>query len=250
MRKIFLLLLFFVNSIVSISQSADDIVAKYVAARGGEDSSKAIQTLLMKGSRSINGLVSQVQMVIEQDKFYRMDFEWPWGKGFEVLTSYPTKAGAKMTRKGLVRLSDKEIASKWFRTDIEGGLIDYAAKGHSVALIGKEDVGGKPAYKIKFTSNTGAEVFYWIDVATFFKVQSAVQELIQVKDSSGNWSEKAVQDTIQYQNYRAVNGVLFPFAQVLRQYVAETGQLLLTVSTFYNKIEANLPIPAKLYKLK
>ena len=39
--------------------------------------------------------------------------------------------------------------------DTQGSLVDYKAKGHSVEYLGKEDVEGTEAHKLKLTHKSG-----------------------------------------------------------------------------------------------
>ena len=45
----------------------------------------------------------------------------------------------------------EELAEAQDNLDAQGELIDYAAKGHKVELIGKEDVEGTECFKLKVT---------------------------------------------------------------------------------------------------
>jgi len=86
---------------------------------------------------------------------------------------------------------------------IEGALFDYKAKGYNVELMGKEDLDGSPAYKIKIAKKSGNVSYEFIDAKTFLAVKStgkrkqAGQE-IDVESTTGN--------------YKAVNGVMMPFS--------------------------------------
>jgi len=86
---------------------------------------------------------------------------------------------------------------------IEGALFDYKAKGYNVELMGKEDLDGSPAYKIKIAKKSGNVSYEFIDAKTFLAVKStgkrkqAGQEM-EVESTTGN--------------YKAVNGVMMPFS--------------------------------------
>ncbi len=55
--------------------------------------------------------------------------------------------------------------------ELGGPLIDYAAKGNKVALIGNEAVEGHPAYKLLVTLRNGEKRNVWVDAASFLEVK-------------------------------------------------------------------------------
>src|SRR5690348_10226564 len=55
---------------------------------------------------------------------------------------------------------------------IDGALVDYESKGNTVELIGKQDVDGVPAYKLKVTKKSGTVEYDYIDAKTFLPIKS------------------------------------------------------------------------------
>ena len=51
--------------------------------------------------------------------------------------------------------------------DLDGPLVDYAAKGTRIELAGMEKVEGRDTYKLKLTMKNGAALHVWIDAETF-----------------------------------------------------------------------------------
>jgi hypothetical protein len=86
---------------------------------------------------------------------------------------------------------------------MDGPIIDYKAKGNSVELLGKEDVEGSPAYKLKVTLKNGDVSYVYIDAET----------ALQVKETSKRKQQGSEIEVDSYlTNFKPVNGVLFPFA--------------------------------------
>jgi outer membrane lipoprotein-sorting protein len=54
---------------------------------------------------------------------------------------------------------------------MEGPLVDYAAKGTKVVLVGVEPVDGHDAYKLKLTTKSGKVQHVWIDAHSFLDVK-------------------------------------------------------------------------------
>src|SRR5205823_8725319 len=64
-----------------------------------------------------------------------------------------------------------EAKSEAAKADIEGPLLDYAAKGTQVGLEGMEPVDGHNAYKLKVTPKNGEVQHIWIDAQSFLDVK-------------------------------------------------------------------------------
>jgi len=55
------------------------------------------------------------------------------------------------------------------QADLDGPLVDYAAKGTSIELAGMEEVEGRDTYKLKLTMKNGAALYVWIDAYKFLR---------------------------------------------------------------------------------
>src|SRR5207302_3232127 len=62
----------------------------------------------------------------------------------------------------------KSSAGQW---DLEGPLVDSAAKGTKVALEGIDPVEGKDAYRLKLTMKSGEVQHVWIDAHSYLDVK-------------------------------------------------------------------------------
>jgi outer membrane lipoprotein-sorting protein len=94
----------------------------------------------------------------------------------------------------------KASAGKW---DMDGPLIDYAAKGTKVALEGVEKVEGRDAWKLKLTLKDGAVQHVWIDQKSFLDVK--------VEGTPRRMDGKMHTVWIMQSDFRSVQGVTLPF---------------------------------------
>jgi outer membrane lipoprotein-sorting protein len=87
--------------------------------------------------------------------------------------------------------------------DLDGYLIDYAAKGTTVALVSTEKVGGRDNYKLKLTLKNGYSLHVWVDAQTYLetKMDGTPRRL------DGEYRPVEV----YLSDYRSVNGVMVPF---------------------------------------
>jgi len=105
-----------------------------------------------------------------------------------------------------------EIASRG--EDLDGPLMDYAAKGSRVELDGTEKVEGHPTYKLKIIEKTGRTLHVWVDAETF--LEAKVDGQPRVLDGTEHPVE------VYYRDYRSVNNLKIPF--VLETRVLSVGK--------------------------
>jgi len=210
--------------------SAGEIVSKNVAARGGLQTWRGIQTLSMSGKMQAGGNnqpplpsylprhgqppVAQPKPAAQVELPFRTDLKRSRKLRVELdfngQTAVQVYDGANgwMMRPYLNR-SDYEpytadqtkVASE--QADLDGPLVDYAAKGTAVELAGVEKVDGRDNYNLKLTLKTGYSFHVWIDAQTFLetKVEGTPRRL------DGQY--RPVE--IYMKDYRSVNGVMIPF---------------------------------------
>jgi outer membrane lipoprotein-sorting protein len=118
---------------------------------------------------------------------------------------------------------------------IGGPLFDYAAKGNKVELVGKEDVNGVSAYKIKVTTKDSIESTYDIDPNTYY-----ILKAVNTSKTPGQEGETSV----TFSNYQKTDfGYVFPMAQ---QITLPQG---ITLSITHKKIEINKDIDMKVFDM-
>jgi outer membrane lipoprotein-sorting protein len=95
--------------------------------------------------------------------------------------------------------AEQESASE--QQDLDGPLVDYAAKGTKVDLEGTEPVEGRDAYKLKLTLKDGQVRHVWIDKETSLEVKM---------DGSRSVNGKERSVATYFRDYRAVDGLMIP----------------------------------------
>src|SRR5215831_11649950 len=151
------------------AQTADDVINKYIDALGGKDKLNSIKTLYMEGVTVMqNGNEIDAKIYKEQDKLSRREISFGAGSTVSIVTdkdgwfSNPRNGGA------FEQIPADRLKMQQAELDIRGALVDYASKGSTVELLGKDKVGDKDAYKIKLTPKTGNEIIYYIDASTYY----------------------------------------------------------------------------------
>lgn len=95
---------------------------------------------------------------------------------------------------------EMKLASQ--QQDLDGPLIDFAAKGTKVKLEGTELVDGSNTYKLQLTLKNGAVRYVWVDTKTFLEVKI---------DGSRRLDGKSHQVATYFRNYKPVDGLMIPF---------------------------------------
>lgn len=236
--KNIVLLVVFVLGIVFMqfvqAQTVDDVINKYVEARGGKDKLKSITSVYMEGSRQMMGTEVLVKVVTVQNKLFRTDFEMGNTTGYTIVTPTEGWSFIPMRSQKVESIPAERLKGMQGQLDIAGPLVDYAAKGNKAELQGKENINGSDAYKIKMTLSSGKELTYFIDTKTNLLVQSK-----QMSPAMGNNPPQEI--ITNYSDYKLFDGILFP------QTIANPGTGMMGGSTTFDTIITNKPVDEKLF---
>jgi hypothetical protein len=185
--------------------TADDIIARQIAARGGLDKLKAIQSLKFEGTVLVYGGAIRLH-VTELKKRPGLVRDEASLQGLTQVEAYDGTGGWQIQpfqgRRDPERMSaddSKELADE---ADIDDPIVGYKAKGGAVEYLGREDVDGTAAYKLRLTEKSGDQLTYFIDTDTLMTIRIASKRLLRGRE------ENTVTD---YGDYEKVGGVYFPF---------------------------------------
>ncbi len=188
------------------AQTVDEIVAKYVAARGGMEKLKAVSTMRATG-RMTMGPGLEAPMVLETRRPNQMRMEFTL-QGMTGTQAYDGKAGWMvmpfMGKKDPEAMSAEDTREMDDESDFDGPLVDYKAKGNKVELLGKESVEGADAYKLKITLKSGKERIVYLDADSYLEIRSETKRTVRGTETE---FETSIGD------YKSVNGLMFPFSQ-------------------------------------
>lgn len=186
--------------------SADQIIEKNVAARGGLDAWRKIRTMVWSGHvDSANAPVRDMPFILAMKRPNKTRFEITvFGqKGVRAFDGHEGwKLGAKAGGGASVRpYTMDELVSARDEQVIDGPLIDHDAKGVGVALDGVDRIDGRNVYRLAVKLPSGAVRHVWIDAQTFLDVQADRQ----VRGPGG-----AVTVDVKYSDYRTIDGLRIP----------------------------------------
>ncbi len=207
MRKLFVLLTAIVlfSSVQIFAQTADELINKNIQAHGGMDKLKAMKSIKMTGKINL-GQGMEAPFVYEKkrpDKI-RIEFLVQGMNNIQAYDGSTAWAQAPITgSKDAQKMNAEDTQDMIEQADFDGPLVDYKAKGNNVEYIGKEDVEGTSAHKMKVTLKNGQVRYLYVDPESGLEIKStAVIKREGVETSV---------DTF-FGDYKEVNGLIFPFS--------------------------------------
>ena len=227
-----------ISCLPAVAQTVDEVIAKNTAARGGLDKIKALQSVTFTGRIEVGqGMEAPFTLRVKRENQMRMEVTI---QGMTATQAYDGKAGWQVMpftgKTDAEPLAGDELKDAEEQADvIEGPLIDYRTKGNTVELLGKEDLGGSPAYKLKVTLKNGDVITEYIDANSFLEVKEASKRTIR-------GTETEIEVTTG--DYKAVGGLMWPHA--LEQGAKGSSQ---KQKLIIEKIELNTPIEDATFKM-
>jgi hypothetical protein len=209
--------------------SAEEVARKNVAARGGLQAWRGVQTLEMTGKMQAGGNnrpvlpipgtasskhvapprsteQAELPFTLELKRPLKMRLELQFA-GKTALQVYDGSNGWKL-RPYLNRLevepyTQEETKAALSQSELDGPLVDYQAKGTKLEYAGLEKVEGRDTYKLKMTFKNGEQKSIWIDADTFL-------------DAKIEGNQRRLDGTyhpvyIYYRDFREVNGLKIPY---------------------------------------
>lgn len=227
------------------AQTADDLVAKNLAARGGADKLAAIHAIVTSGELRFPGdfklayKETRERVDPQSDNCaVRIDATL---QGLTVVQSYDGKDAWRINpfegRKDAERMGADETRELADQGSIDGELLAARARGSKVDYLGREDIDGTEAYKLRVSQQDGTIYTYWLDPDAWLEIRVLEQRTIR-------GSEKETET--DFGDYEQVNGVYFPFsmAQGPKDSAASDKQVITIASA-----EANPSVAPTLFAM-
>ena len=139
------------------AQTADEIIAKNIQARGGADKLKSVQSIRSTATMTMGpGMEAPGVLVQKRGNLARLEFTV---QGLTAVQAYDGKNAWQvmpfMGKKDPELMSADEAKEVEEMADMDGPMVDYKSKGNQVELLGKEKVEGTDAYKLKVSLKNG-----------------------------------------------------------------------------------------------
>lgn len=190
------------------------IVERNAAARGGVQAWQRIEAMAWMGyAENANAPGQRVPFLLEQKRPGKTRFEVLEPSGRKAVRAYDGATGWKLrpTTGGtpeVMPYADDELRFARGNQVIDGPLMDYAARGAVLSVVGLDTVDGRRAYVVDAQLPSGGLHRVWVDAESFLELRHDRD----YRDASG----RVVTSTVRYRDYRSFEGLQMPV-------VIETG---------------------------
>lgn len=220
------------------AQTVDEIIAKNIEAHGGAAKLKAIQSMKASGKAEIGpGMQAPAVQYQKRPHLIRREVTF---QGMTMVQAYDgTDAWQIIPFQGK---KDPELMPADERdemideSDMDGPLMDYAAKGNKVESLGKDKLEGTDVYKLKVTLKDGAVETVYIDTDSNLEVRVDTERMVR-----GTMHKT----TTVIGDYQQIDGVAEPFSFESSDADHPDQKAKITM----DKIEFNIPMDDSMFKM-
>ena len=225
----------FVAGLVSSAawaQTADELIEKNINAKGGRAKIEAVKTMRMTGKMAMGqGMEAPITMELARPNKMRMEFVF---QGMTGVQTYDGKEGWSLSpfmgKTDPEPMSGQQLEQVAEQADFDGPLFNYKDKGHKVEYVGKEDLEGTPAHKLKLTKKNGDIGHIWLDAEHFLELKASGKTNVNGQEIEGEtW----------FGDYKEVGGVMMAHS-VESKAAGMPGGMTITI----DKVEVNPELAA------
>lgn len=211
------------------SQTADELIAKNIEARGGLEKIRAIQSMRLTGTLTVGDAAMPSVLEVKRPNKTRWEFTLRGQMAVQAYDGTTAWALAPFAGKPVPeRLSPEDSKDMELQADMDGPLVDYRAKGHRVEVMGVAKIREHDAWRLTVSLKNGDVRDIYVDLKTHLQVLVVAHRIVQGKQA-GIETEPG--------DYRQVMGVMLPYTFETR---ADGSPQTQTVR--FQKIEVNVPI--------
>jgi hypothetical protein len=211
--------------------TVDELVAKNVAAKGGADALRALQSVRFTGKMLVNE--GQIQLGYAETKKRPDEVRTEATlQGMTAVEAYDGNEGWRIApfqgRKDPAKMSADDVKPLMEDAEIDGPLVNWKEKGSTLEYVGREDVDGTSAYKVKVVRKNGDVNFVYLDPDHFLEIRILTQ---RIRHGAQEETETDVGD------YEKIGGVFIPFSiEAGRKGDPDKQKVVI------EKAEANVPV--------
>ena len=195
------------------AQTADELVAKNLKAKGGVENLKAIKGMKITGRVTLpgagggGGMEIPMTIVTKRPNRFRQESEFQGQKiivGFDGTKAWMINPMTGQNQPQPIEGPRLEMVKQ--QADLDGPLVDYKTKGTAIEVLGLETIDGKKVHKLKVTPKTGRSVTLYLDAETGLEAKTVMEA---PADEAGPGAPAATLESV-FSNYQSVGGLTMP----------------------------------------
>ncbi len=237
--------------------SLDEVLASHYEALGGTDAWSNVNAVRFSGTMSMGpGVEAPFTMTMQRPDKIRLEFT------FQGMTGIQASDGAVawMVMPFMGKKDPEEMPADMAKqlkeqADIEGPLFDWDGKGHTLELLGAEEVEGTEVYKLKLTRDTGDVRYHYLDSEYYVTVKQEGKTKVQgqemeIETAIGDYKELCLATSALVDDDTPCEGdvLVLPYSIESKPKGAPAGQVITITDVKINPddIEADyFAMPAK-----
>jgi hypothetical protein len=187
--------------------SAEQIIARNVAARGGLEAWRKVDTMLWMGHiESVRATVPMLQFMLAVQRPNKTHFEIN-AMGDRTIRVFDGTQGWKLRpahgRPDVQPFSDAELRFERSGPGLEGVLMGYEGKAGAVEVKGIDEIDKRKTYHLILRTDSGESQQVWIDAKTFLEARYD-----RPAPAVGGGAGRTV--SVVFRDYKDVEGLKFP----------------------------------------
>jgi outer membrane lipoprotein-sorting protein len=237
------MLAFLVTCAPAAAQTVDELIAKNLKARGGEEKLRATDSMRITGKVALQGMELPMMVVAKRPNLMRQEMAIQDKKvitGFDGTTAWVINPMMGSEAPQEVQGPQADLTRD--QADFDGPLMDYQKKGHTIELVkgegpkGTEKLpDGTAVHHVRVTRKNGRVQHYYLDAESGIELKQSAE--LEGPDGQKMMVEQELSD------YREVDGLMVP--HTVKSLMNGTPVLTMTVE----KIEFNAPIDDAQFKM-
>ena len=213
------------------AQTADEIVARNLEAKGGIELLRQTSSVRITGTMQMASTKGTTQTVSKRPNLFRREMDI---SGQKMVQAYD--GSILWMRMGAMPPQEMppgpQTEALKHNVDFDSAFIDWQKKGHKVDYKGKVTEEGKEYHHLVFTPKDGPSIEYYIDPTTWLEAKTVMQD----PATKGRMETRMT-------DYRAVDGRMIPFVMTNVLNGTQVAQIRL------ERIEFNVPIDDALFRM-
>jgi hypothetical protein len=186
----------------SAAQTVDDVVRRYLEARGGLAKLRSVQSLRLTGTMELPGVSAPFVLELKRPRKMRTEFKVEGQTGIRAFDGRTAWEQLPLPGERPRPMSPEDAADARAQADVDfSPLVDAAAKGYTVELVGRDRLPGGETWKLVVRGKDGPPRTMHLDARTHLVVQTLDRRTLDGQE---------VDFVTEVSDYRSVGGLVFP----------------------------------------